>query len=103
MSFKVLYFVGESITDSTRMKKGLLHTKSFPYVITSDDEEISLNHIIMAEKAKIPGGGSIIKLTEDSFVVFLLVPRLYIDKGNGFVVVNKGKTNQLYQLLNQSD
>lgn len=100
-SMNVLYAVGETIGNSTKMKKGVLHTASLPYFISTDEGKLTLDHVISVEKSGIPGGGTVIKITDASMILFVLVPRIYIDKGNGFVVVNKSRTNKLYQLLNK--
>ncbi len=101
MALKVLYHIGDEISASTKMKKGMLQTESSPYVIVSDNGNIVLDHILLTEATAVPGGGTIIKVKTDALVIFLLVPRVYIDKGSGFVIVNRHKTMELLRLFNQ--
>ena len=99
MAMKVLYHIGYDLTTETKMKKGMLYTEKSPIEIVSDGERIVLNHLQKAEKSSIPVGGSVIKARTDSFTVFILVPRVYIERGNGFVIVNRSKTMKLLNLL----
>ena len=99
MNEKVLYYVGNSIDSSTKVKKGMIQTDHLPFVITSDDEKIILDHIISCEKSLLSAAGTIIKVKTEQFTVFLLVPRLFINKGNGFAIVNRKKTIQLYKQI----
>ena len=99
MSQKVLYYVGDHIDASTKVKKGEIHTDSLPCVIRSEDEEIVLDQITACEKTILPACGTMVKVKNGTQTFFLLVPRLYIEKGNGFVIVNRRKTIQLFKLL----
>lgn len=100
MPQKVLYYVGDHIDASTKVKKGEIYTDSLPFVIRSGDEEIVLDQITACEKTVLPPCGTMIKVKNGAQTVFLLVPRFYIGKGNGFAIVNRRKTIQLFKLLN---
>lgn len=99
MSLKVLYYVGDHIDASTKVKKGEIRTDFMPYVIRSGNEEIVLDQITACEKTVLPPCGTMVKVKNNTQTVFLLVPRLYIEKGNGFVMVNRRKTIRLFRLL----
>lgn len=99
MSLKVLYYVGDHIDASTKLEKGEIYTDSLPYVIRSGNKEIVLDQMTACEKTILSPCGTMIKVKNGAQTVFLLVPRLYIEKGNVFVIVNRSRTLRLLKAL----
>ena len=96
---KVLYHVGATIGADTIVKKGLICEDSRPLMIEAEDENIILDSLKSVEFVKLNGLGTMIKLQNNSDIIYLTVPRIYIDKGNGFAIINFFATRKLKYLL----
>lgn len=95
---KVLYHIGREIGSETIMKKGVINENSRPLLLEGETA-IMLDDIRQVELYKLNGIGTMIKLQNGSDILFLTVPRLYFDVGNGFVLINSFATKRLKGLL----
>lgn len=96
---KVLYHVGATIDPNTIVKKGLIREGSRPLIIEAEDKTIIFDAIKSVEFVKLNGLGTMIKTQNNSDIIYLAVPRIYIDKGTGFAILNFFMTRKLKYLL----
>ena len=96
---KILYYIGESVTLETKMVKGVIDEKAVPLTIKSEKDAIVLDRLESVETSKAPGGATMIKAVNAGVTVFLNVPRIYIERGNGFCLSNYFKTMKLKRIL----
>lgn len=96
---KILYHIGDSVGIETIAKKGNLVQDNNCFYISSQDEKIALNQLSAVELIKINGLGSMVKLKNGVEIIFFTIPRLYIDIGTGFAIVNYFATRKAKRLL----
>lgn len=97
---KIVYHLGNQIGFDTIVKKGTItDTESQISIIGSDKSEYKLNNLKEVKFVKINALGTMIRLTNGNDVIYLTVPRLFIDKGTGFIMVNYLATKKLGKML----
>ncbi|WP_293972908.1 hypothetical protein [uncultured Ruminococcus sp.] len=97
---KIVYHFGNQIGFDTIVKKGTItDAESQISIIGSDKSEYKLNNIKEVKFVKINALGTMIRLTNGNDVIYLTVPRIFIDKGTGFIIVNYFATKKLGKLL----
>lgn len=99
---KVLYYIGTSVGKETVLKKGVINKKAAPYILQTKDGDIILNKLTFVKRYKLNFLGTMIKAVNGSDTIFLTVPRLFINFGTGFVIINKFATEKLLSLLKKS-
>lgn len=99
---KVLYHVGATIGADTIIKKGLICEDARPLMIEAEDTNIVFDAIKSIEFVKLNGLGTMIKLQNNSDIIYLAVPRIFIDKGTGFAIINFFATRKLKYLLDSN-
>ena len=95
---KVLYHIGEEIGSETIVKRGLIDEKISPLKLVAEDE-IVFNDIQSIDFYKLNGLGTMIKLKNGADTIFLAVPRLYLNIGTGFAIINYFATKKLKNIL----
>ncbi len=73
----------------------------FPLSIQSDDF-IKLDRLKSVEIYKLSSGCTFLKVLNGNETIYLTVPRIYIESGNGFVIVNYFATKKLKRILESS-
>ena len=96
---KIIYHIGENIGAETIVKKGFLTEDTQCVYIESDNIKIALYNITSIKFIKINGLGTMVKIKTISDTIFLAVPRIFIDKGIGFAIINYFKTMKAGHLL----
>ena len=87
-NYKIIYYIGDSIRLKTTIKKGTLTDENGNMLLTSKNEQISLNMIYSAELIKLNGLGTMIKIVSDKKTIFLAAYRMYLNIGTGFAIIN---------------
>ena len=96
---KIIYHIGEKIGAETIVKKGFLTEDTQCMYIESNNIKIALDNINSVEFIKINGLGTMVQIKNYSDTIFLAVPRIFIDKGTGFAIINYFKTKKAGHLL----
>jgi hypothetical protein len=97
---KIVYHIGDTIGSETIVKKGILIENTQPMAIENGEEKILLDEIKYVDFIKLTGGlGTMVKLVSGFDTIFLSVPRIFIDKGTGFAIINYFKTIKAGKLL----
>lgn len=96
---KVIYYMGESINRDTFVKRGTIYKNEQGIFIESAGEKLALNDIKKVELIRINAVGTMVRVFNSSDTIFLAVPRIFINKGTGFVIINYLKTRALSNLL----
>ncbi len=87
-SYKVIYFVGESIGLETLVEKGIILDENDNIFIVSKKERVALNTIHCLELFKLNGIGTMLKMECGSKTIFLAAYRLFLDIGTGFAITD---------------
>ncbi|MDE6775583.1 MAG: hypothetical protein K2J37_04745 [Ruminococcus sp.] len=100
---KILYCQEEEITLNTKMCKAAIEKNGKSFMITNNKNKIKivLDNIQYIDLFQQNGIGSMIKLVNGSETetYFLTVPRLFIDIGGGFAIINAMAVKKLYNQL----
>jgi hypothetical protein len=96
---KILYHVGETIGSETIVKKGVFIDTILPMHIESEEETIVLDGLKSVKFYRLNGLGTMIKILNNDITIFLTVPRLYLNIGNGFAVINYFATKKVKKIL----
>lgn len=97
---KIIYHFGQKIASETIVKKGLItDTASQISIIGSDNSEYKLNDLKEVKFVKINALGTMIRLINGNDMIYLSVPRLFIEKRTGFIIINYFATKKLRKLL----
>ncbi len=95
---KVIYHIGSTIGSDTVVKRGILREENSSFILEAEPS-IELNDLKYVEYYRLNGLGTMVKLKNGSDTIFLCVPRLFINIGTGFAVVNTSATRRLKQKL----
>ena len=95
---KVVYHIGEEINPDTVVKKGILVDDPWQTFIEDNGNRYIFDDIRQVDVAKI-SLGTMIKVVNGEETVFLAVPRIFIDRGTGFLLVNYFATKKAGRLL----
>lgn len=96
---KILYYIGDKIGLKTIVKKGVLTEDTQCMYIEAENTRIALDELKSVDLIKMSGIGTMIKIINHSDTIFLTVPRIFIDKGTGFAIINYFKTKKTTHLL----
>lgn len=98
---KILYCKSEEITLSTRVKKAFLEKEDFYKISDKKNGDIILSDLKSVEFNKWEGIGSYIKVINGNDTYFLTIPRIFINIGGGFAVINSFGVKRLYKEMKQ--
>ena len=101
MSVKVVYCKTEQVTTQTIVTKGVLDESSVPFCIQSEKETYVFNDLREVSIAWIKPLGRMIRVRNGSDTLFFTVPRIFIDKGTGFAVINSAATTRACHRMKQ--
>ena len=99
MVVNVIYHIGNTIDSQTIVKKGKVHIEALKTRIESSNAVHYLDNIKNVALYKMNGLGTMVKITNDTDTIYLAVPRIFIDKGTGFAIINYFATKKLYNEL----
>jgi len=99
MKTKIIYHIGNSINSQTIMKKGYIYANEEKPRIEYDKGIYNLDDIKSVELYKMNGLGTMVKLLNKEDTIYLSVPRIFIDKGTGFAIINYFATKKLYNVM----
>lgn len=99
MKIKILYHIGEDIGHETIIKRGIILIKDTQIVIQSINEIIILDNLRYVKFHKLNGLGTMIKVLNNESIIYITVPRIYINIGTGFAIINFNKTKKLKEIL----
>ena len=91
---KVVYHFGTEINAQTIVKKGLLQTESIPFQLICDGKTYVFDQVKSVCITK-ECGGTMVRVENGKDSIFLMVPRLFINLGTGFLIVNYFATKRL--------
>ena len=92
---KILYYIGDSLTLDCQVNQGQLVRNGNDIRIYSDSEMINLSEAYDGQIYHLHGLGTVFRIKSGLRLVHIMVPRFYIDVGNGFAIVNAKKTREL--------
>lgn len=99
---KIIYYFGQKICSETIVKKGLItDTASQISIIDSNNFTYKLDNLKEVRFVKINALGTMIRLINGNDMIYLSVPRLFIEKGTGFVIINYYATKRLGKMLTE--
>ena len=101
MKSKIIYHIGDSINAQTVVKKGYIYVDEPKQRIEFDGGVYSLDMIKSIELYKMNGLGTMIKLVNKEDTIYFSVPRIFIDKGTGFAIINYFATKKLYKIMSR--
>ena len=101
MKSKIIYHIGDSINVQTIVKKGYIYVGEPEQRIEFDGGIYTLDSIKSVELYKMNGLGTMVKLVNKEDTIYFSVPRIFIDKGTGLVIVNYFATKKLYRVITE--
>ena len=99
MKNKIIYHIGDSINAQTIVKKGYIYVDEPNQRIEFEGGVYNLDNIKNIELYKMNGLGTMVKLVNKDDTIYFSVPRVFIDKGTGFAIVNYFATKKLYKIM----
>jgi hypothetical protein len=96
---KVIYHIGETVGLETIAKKGELITDSEVVYIQTGDGKITFDGLISVKLIKINMLGTMVKAVTPTQTVFFSVPRIFINIGTGFEIINLFATRKAKKIL----
>ena len=101
MKNKIIYHIGDSINAQTIVKKGYIYVDEPNQRIEFEGGVYNLDNIKNIELYKMNGLGTMIKLINKEDIIYFSVPRIFIDKGTGFAIINYFATKKLYKIMSK--
>ena len=101
MKNKIIYHIGDSINAQTIVKKGYIYVDEPNQRIEFEGGVYNLDNIKNIELYKMNGLGTMIKLINKEDTIYFSVPRIFIDKGTGFAIINCFATKKLYKIMSK--
>ena len=95
---RIVYYMGQKIDSDTIVKKGILDDDTQQMFIEGDEGRYKFHDIRQVDIVKIDLG-TMVKVINGEDTVFLAVPRIFINKGTGFMIINYFATKKIGQLL----
>ena len=99
MKNKIIYHIGDSINAQTIVKKGYIYVDEPNQRIEFEGGVYNLDNIKNIELYKMNGLGTMIKLINKEDIIYFSVPRIFIDKGTGFAIINYFATKKLHKIM----
>lgn len=99
-NYKVLVFKGTEISLQAKPMRGNL-TIDDMITITTQTQNYQFHMAKDVQLRVYKGVGTYIELQLQSESITITVPRLYIDIGNGFGLINRYATRRLYKILQE--
>lgn len=96
---KIIFHIGEFIHADTLVKRGILDDDTQQLYIECQGNKYFLNDIRAVEFYKLNGLGTMVKVRNSDDTIFMSVPRIFINKGTGFAMINRCKTKKVKQIL----
>lgn len=97
--FKILYCKSKEITLSTKVNRAYLEKLDFYKLSDKENGDIIFNDIKNVEFFKWNGIGSYIRIVNGNDTYILTVPRIFLNIGDGFAVINSFAVKRLYNDL----
>ena len=101
MKNKIIYHIGDSINAQNIVKKGYIYVDEPNQRIEFEGGVYNLDNIKNIELYKMNGLGTMIKLINKEDIIYFSVPRIFIDKGTGFAIINYFATKKLYKIMSK--
>ena len=95
---KIVYYIGETVGADAIFKKGILNDDMQQMYIETANGTYQFHDMKQVDIVKIQLG-TMIKVINGEDTIFLAVPRLFIDKGTGFLIANYFATKKAGRLL----
>lgn len=100
---KILYCVSKTVCQSTILSRGVMVDTGSGFAIEAARERIVLDGMSVVVLYRTTMGlGTMIQLVNHRQSIYLTVPRLFIDKGTGFAIINTLATRRLKKRLEQA-
>lgn len=96
---KILYHIGDTVDSSTIVKRGEFIQDSKGCYLLTDIGKIYLNNINFVDFYKPNPLGTMIKVCNFNTIIILTVPRIFINIGTGFAIINSLATHKLKNVL----
>ena len=96
---KIIYYIGQKIDSDTIVKKGILNDDTQQMFIEGTEGKYKFHDIRQVDIVKINYLGTMVKVINGKDTVFLAVPRIFINKGTGFAIINYFATKKIGKLL----
>jgi len=96
---KVLYHIGNDVNSDTVFEQTVLHKENNGIYMETVAGKLDFSDLSDVQIFKMHRLGTMLKLTIVNSTIFLIVPRLYINIGSGFVIVNVMATYKLKKEL----
>lgn len=97
----IIFHIGENSGLDTIVKKGNLNDDIQQMYIEYENGRIFLNDLKSVEFYKL-NLGTMIKIQNADKTIYLSVPRIFINKGTGFLIINYFKTRKAKKLLDSA-
>ena len=101
MKSKIIYHIGDSINAQTIVKKGYIYVDEPNQRIEFKGGIYNLDNIKNVELYKMNGLGTMIKLINREDTIYFSVPRIFINIGTGFAIINYFATKKLYKTMSK--
>lgn len=96
---KIIYHVGETIGAETVVQRGtLVEDGVYPYIQTANGK-IELTQLDAVEFFRLNGLGTMVQLRNANTTIYLAVPRIFINVGTGFAIINLLATRKVKTML----
>ena len=95
---KILLIEGNKISLDIKCQSGILEFSDIPTIRTNNIQLI-LSNVTNIEIKSHMNLGTYIEITNNNKYFIITVPRLFLNIGNGYAIINKLATKKLYKLL----
>jgi hypothetical protein len=99
---KIIYHIGKEVNSDTIVKRGILNDNAQYMLINDASNKYVFNNIRKVDIVKLNNMGTMVRVVNNADTVFLAVPRIFIDKGTGFAIINYFATKKMGKLLTQT-
>ena len=101
MSVKVVYCKTETVSYETPITRGVLDEEVRPFCIRSEKETFVFDDLQDVRIALMKPLGTMIRIKNGQDILYFTVPRIVIEKGPGFVVINSIATRRACRRMKQ--
>lgn len=95
---KIIYHIGNEIGTDTVVRRGILDDDTQRLFIEDGGEKYFFDDLRQVEIVRF-SVGTMVKAVNGDDTVFLAVPRIFINKGTGFAIINHFATKKAGRLL----